>query len=222
MFGSIYTFEGQLSVFNFDGGPTYRCLYPEPPSKNEAPNCSEVGVIGVLPGVIGTRMAAECIKMILGVGDVLSGQLLVMDILSNQTLKLSITKNEENLKRTELEVNYEDFCAQQDEDFPDDISATELKHRLDNGENITLIDVREPFEYDICRIENSTLIPLGQIPESSRAISKIETTVVICHHGMRSAQAIAFLKSQGYENLINLTGGIHAWATEVDETMAVY
>ena len=223
VFGSIYKFEGQVSVFNYEGGPSYRCLYPNPPKEGEVPNCSEIGVIGVLPGVIGTRMASECIKIILGIGEVLKGKLLLIDILGNKNLQLNITKNPENWERKVLEENYEDFCGITDLRMEmNEISVKELNERIKAGENLKLVDVREEFEYEICLIPESIKIPLGQISDRSDEIDRLTPTVVICHHGRRSASAIELLKAKGFTNLINLTGGIHSWAIEVDNEMATY
>ena len=223
VFGSIYKFEGQISVFNYQEGPSYRCLYPNPPKQGEVPNCSEIGVIGVLPGVIGTRMASECIKMILGLGDILNGKLLLTDILGNKNMVLSISKKQENLERTELEEDYRDFCGiKEPEPLDAEISAAELNRRLQEGEEIVLIDVREPYEHEICLIAESKKIPLGELPERFAEVRKDVPTVMICHHGMRSMSAIQFLEPMGYSNLINLEGGIHAWALEVDSEMTTY
>lgn len=222
VFGSIYKFEGQVTVFNYENGPSYRCLYPTPPQAGEVPNCSEIGVIGVLPGVIGTRMASECVKMILKIGEVLSGKLLIMDLLGNSNLLISIARNPENWKRKELEKSYEDFCGISQVSVGEQISALELDKLLSKGENIVLVDVREKFEQDICLISGSQCIPLGEISLRMDEIDRSVPTVMICHHGMRSQSAIEFLNSQGFTNLINLEGGIHAWAVDVDRTMATY
>ena len=223
VFGSIYKFEGQISVFNYEGGPSYRCLYPNPPKAGEVRNCSEIGVIGVLPGVIGTRMASECIKMILGIGEVLSGKLLLIDILGNKDLLLSISKNAENWRRLELEEDYEVFCGIADSSMEmNEISVNELNDRINSGGDLKLVDVREEYEHEICLIPNSIRIPLGAIPERFQEIDRNIPTVVICHHGMRSASAIEFLKTKGYTNLINLEGGIHSWALEIDAQMEQY
>lgn len=221
VFGSIFKFEGQVSVFNYHHGPSYRCVFPDPPTAGSVPNCEEVGVIGVLPGIVGTKMAAECIKMILEIGEVLSGKLEVVDILDNHTMLLDAQRNEENFTRTELEADYDAVCGITKKENMQ-LTATQLKQALDNGKQYDLIDVREDFEFDMCAIPNSRHIPLGELSKRAEEISKDTPTVIICHHGMRSAQAIMYLNSKGYTNLINLTGGVHAWANEVDETMVKY
>ncbi len=219
--GSIFKFQGQVSVFNYQNGPSYRCLYPEPPSSEEAPNCSEVGVLGVLPGVVGTRMANECLKMILGIGSVLSGQVEVVDLLQNQHLQLKINRNESNFERTKLEESY-DAIQNDAMELKATITVQELKQLLDAQPNLTILDVREPFELEICSFENSLHIPLGQIPTRIPDIPKNQPIVAVCHHGIRSANAIAFLEQNGFDKLSNLTGGIHAWAVEIDSNMATY
>ena len=220
VFGSIFKLEGQVAVFNLDNGPTYRCLFPSPPEEDSVPNCSEIGVLGVLPGYVGTAMANECLKLILKNGKVLSGKVRVMNLLENTQLDLNITANPENIQRTKLEESY-DFSCDTKSDTMKSITAKELSNTLSN-EDIQLIDVREPFEYEICSIEKSKLIPLNSIPNNLSEIEKEKKTVVICHHGMRSAAAINYLEQQGFNNLINLTGGIHAWALEVDPEMNTY
>ena len=222
VFGSIYKFEGQVSVFNFRNGPSFRCAFPNPPKANEVPNCSDIGVIGILPGVVGTRMAAECIKVILGIGEVLSGKLMLIDILGNQNIIVTIQKNVENFNRTELEESYDLNCEIENEKRDMIITAKQLKEDLDNGVEYQLIDVREDFEYEICAIEKSKLVPMSEITSRYSEIDSDKNTVVICHHGMRSAQVINFLASKGYEYLINLKGGIHSWARDVDTEMTRY
>lgn len=221
VFGAIYKFEGQVSVFNYKNGPSYRCLYPDPPNSAEVPNCSEVGVIGVLPGVIGMTMASEAIKVILGIGDVLSGKLQVNNLLENRILTLNIQRQEENFSRTTLEDEYKFSC---DVDFSDiqEVNSKTLKQWLDASENVKLLDVREANEYAICHIEGSELIPLSILNKNWIRVTKDIPTVVICHHGVRSKKAIEWLKRQGYTNLINLSGGIDAWASEVDDMMLRY
>ncbi len=219
--GSIFKFQGQVSVFNYQNGPSYRCLYPEAPSAEEAPNCSEVGVLGVLPGVVGTRMASECLKMILGVGSVLSGKVEIIDLLQNQQLQLKVQRNESNFTRTSLDASYERICMETLVLQPS-ISVSDLKELLENQSRFTLLDVREDFELEICAFENSLHIPLGQMLSRMHEIPRNLPIVAVCHHGIRSANAIAFLEQHGFANLSNLEGGIHAWATEIDPNMATY
>lgn len=223
VFGAIFKFEGQLSVFNYTNGPTYRCLFPEPPLPGEVPNCSEIGVIGVLPGIIGSMMANETIKIITQKEGVLSGKLLMIDTLSMNQSIISFTKNPENSNISELS-DYDAFCgiAEQEIELGQSISPKELRELLNTSE-VQLIDVREPHEYEICHIEGSKLIPLQQIPTRYNEIDQNKSTVVICHHGMRSASAIQFLEqTHGFKNLTNLSFGIDGWALEVDQEMERY
>jgi adenylyltransferase/sulfurtransferase len=223
VFGSIFKFEGQVTVFNYTDakgkrGPTYRCLFPEPPAPGEVPNCSETGVLGVLPGLIGTMQANEAIKVITGIGEVLSGKLLVMDALTMSTLVLKFSAVDKNYKITSL-GEYEEVC-----EIPSgkkSITVSELKTKLESGENIFLLDVREQYESEICSL-GGELIPLKNIPGNFHKIPKDIPVVVYCHHGTRSAAAIQFLEEKGYNNLMNLEGGIHAWAVEIDEEMGRY
>lgn len=218
--GSIFKFQGQISVFNYQNGPSYRCLYPTAPSAEEAPNCSEVGVLGVLPGVIGTKMATECLKMILGIGTILSGMVEVIDVLQNQNLSLKINRNEANFQSSKLEASYDAICNDIME-LKATITPQELNQHIDS-KDVIILDVREDFELDICSFENPLHIPLGQIPTRWNEIPKDTSVIAVCHHGIRSANAIAYLEQQGFENLSNLEGGIHAWAVEIDPNMATY
>jgi sulfur-carrier protein adenylyltransferase/sulfurtransferase len=227
VYGAIHQFEGQVSVFNFkdsDGnlGPTYRCLFPEQPSDLEIPNCATIGVLGILPGMLGMYQANEVIKMITGIGTVLSGQLLIVDLLENtsQKIKVKRRKNAEELifpggeKKSQLIDNQE---------FKQTITVQELHERIQKQEDIFILDVRNLNEYETCRIEGSVLIPMSNIPTNVKHIPKDKTVVVYCHHGFRSASVIEYLsQNHGFLNLQNLTGGINAWANEIDETMAVY
>ncbi|MFK7899801.1 MAG: molybdopterin-synthase adenylyltransferase MoeB [Cyclobacteriaceae bacterium] len=224
VFGAIFKFDGQLSVFNYDNGPTYRCLFPEPPSEGEVPNCSEIGVIGVLPGLIGTMMANEVIKVITGIGEVLSGKLLVLNTLTMNQQVVRFEKDKANSEITEL-MDYERFCGIGQEpknELEKSITPVELAEKLKTN-TIHLLDVREPFEYEICHIKGSQLVPLQQIPALVEKIDRETPTVVICHHGMRSASAIRFLEeNHGFMNLTNLSSGIDGWAREVDIEMEKY
>ena len=223
IFGSIFKFEGQVSVFNYQGGPSYRCLYPDMPKAGDVPNCSEVGVLGVLPGLVGTMMANECLKIALEIGEVSSGKLQVINLLQNNNMTINIARNEINFKRKQLESSYEHDCESIDKkQSMKSITVQELSKKLQTEELIQLIDVREPIEYGICSITKSELIPLSTIPFSVEKIHRDIPVVFICHHGMRSASAIQFLETEGFTNLINLSGGIDAWAREVDPKMEVY
>lgn len=216
VYGAIYKFDGQVSVFNWQGGPSYRCIFPEPPSAEESPNCAEVGVLGVLPGLIGTLQANEVLKMILGLGEVLSGRLLTYDALSHQQHIVAFEKSAIEIATL---GDYEEICAIPSEGV---ISATNLHKRLAAGDSLQLIDVRETFEWNICHIEGAALIPMNAIPERLNEIASDREVVVYCHHGMRSQRVIDYLSKQGDFNLLNLEGGIHAWAMEVDGKMATY
>ena len=217
VFGSIFKFEGQVSVFNYNGGPTYRCLFPQPPAPQDAPNCSEIGVLGVLPGIIGCLQANETIKIIAGIGKPLSGKLLVFDALTLNINIIGFSAIEDNFNITEL-IDYEDFCATRVKE----ITVAELKKKLIDKEDIQIIDVREKFEYEICNL-GGELIPLANIADNVDKISKAKIVIVHCHHGTRSAKAIDILiKIFPFDNLLNLKGGIHAWSLEIDKNMTTY
>jgi len=222
IFGSIFKFEGQVSVFNFNGGPTYRCIYPEPPEPGEVPSCSDIGVIGVLPGVIGSLQAAEAIKVITGIGEPLSGRLLMYDALNNHQSLITISKNKSIVVTTLLE-DYEAFCGIQakknmgDEELnPKDALALTLSY------NAQLVDVREDWEYEICRLDNSIHIPLKTLAQQLEKINKERPVILYCHHGIRSKNALEYLKSQGYKDVYHIAGGIDLWAEELDHNMERY
>jgi molybdopterin/thiamine biosynthesis adenylyltransferase/rhodanese-related sulfurtransferase len=236
VYGAIHKFEGQVSVFNFlqkDGnlGPTYRCLFPNQPAESEIPNCATVGVLGILPGTIGLYQANEVIKMILGIGEVLSGQLLLIDLLNNTQQKIKI-KRKENIdlrieikeKRQDKKENKDDSTqGLKDSSLMQEISVNELNKKLLAGEDIQLIDVRLDYEYGICHLESAQLIPMNDIENKANQISKTKPVVFYCHHGMRSAHAIKTLqKMDSFDNLFNLVGGIDAWASEIDLEMDRY
>jgi len=237
VYGSIFRFEGQASVFWADapngGGPCYRCLYAEPPPPGLVPNCAEGGVLGVLPGIVGTIQATETIKLILGAPDTLVNRLLLFDAWHMKFREFKLRKDPnckmcgENATIKEL-IDYEEFCGlrAQPKEPPatlEEISATELKQKLDRGEELQVIDVREPAEYEIARIGGTKLIPLGQVVARMNEIDPSRETVVHCKGGVRSAKAIASLKQAGFPGrLINLKGGITAWSDEVDPAVAKY
>ena len=232
VYGSIFRFEGQASVFWADRGPCYRCLYPEPPPPGLVPSCAEGGVLGVLPGIIGAIQANETIKIILGAPDILVNRLLLFDAWRMRFRELKLRKNPDcpvcgvNPTIKEL-IDYEEFCGitQQPETKPtmEEITATELKQRLDQGDDIQIIDVREPHEYEIGQIPNSKLIPLGQVLNRMNEIAPDRETVVHCKMGGRSAKAIEALQRSGFPgHLINLKGGITAWSNEVDPSVPKY
>jgi molybdopterin/thiamine biosynthesis adenylyltransferase/rhodanese-related sulfurtransferase/molybdopterin converting factor small subunit len=237
VYGSIFRFEGQASVFWADapngGGPCYRCLYSEPPPPGLVPNCAEGGVLGVLPGIVGTIQATETIKLILGAPDTLVKRLLLFDAWHMKFREFKLRKDPncqmcgENATIKAL-IDYEEFCGlrNQPQEPPvalEEITATELRQRLDRGQDLQVIDVREPSEFEIARIEGTKLIPLGQVVARMNEIDPSRETVVHCKGGVRSAKAIASLKQAGFPGrLINLKGGISAWSDEVDPTVAKY
>lgn len=228
VYGSIYRFEGQVSVFWPGKGPTYRCLFSEPPPPEMAPSCSEGGVLGVLPGIIGTLQAMEAIKIVLGIGDLLLGRMLLFDALRMQFRQVKFRANPDSLNITEF-TDYDAFCnigrgnesAKASEGI-EEISASELKKLIDSGSDFDLVDVREDYEYKIANIPNAKLIPLGTLPQRYIELNSARETVVHCHHGGRSAKAIEFLKTKGFTKLKNLAGGIDSWSEEVDDSVARY
>ena len=233
VYGSIFRFEGQASVFWAERGPCYRCLYPEPPPPGLVPSCAEGGVLGVLPGIIGAIQANETIKIILGAPDILVNRLVLFDAWRMRFRELKLRKNPdcpvcgEHPTITKL-IDYEEFCgirppSHTETQTMEEITATELKQRLDKGDDIQIIDVREPHEYEIAQIPNSRLIPLGQVLGRMNEIDPERETVVHCKMGGRSAKAIEALKRTGFTgHLINLKGGITAWSNEVDPSVPKY
>jgi molybdopterin/thiamine biosynthesis adenylyltransferase/rhodanese-related sulfurtransferase len=232
VYGSIFRFEGQATVFGYPDGPCYRCLYPEPPPPGLVPSCAEGGVLGVLPGIVGSIQAMETIKLILGAGDPLVGRLLLFDALAMRFRELKLKKNPDcpmcgkNRTITKL-IDYEEFCGIRGEEAPamtdgiSEITATELKARQDRGDKLFILDVREPHEYQICNL-NGKLIPLGELPRRVNELDSSVEMVVHCRSGKRSADAIHFLQTAGFKKLWNLKGGVLAWADEVDPRMPKY
>ena len=218
VFGAINQFDGQVSVFNYKNGPSYRCLFPEAPS--DVPNCSDAGVIGVLPGIIGTLQANEVIKIILEIGDVLTGKLLSLNALNYEFSIIEFHKTEAT-NITALGT-YDSICETVQLNLPKNITAEKLAEILQSDTKINILDVREYFEWDICHIKGASNIPMNLIDECINEVSKDIPTVVVCHHGVRSMNVIHYLEVKGYDKLINLEGGIHAWATQVDTEMATY
>ncbi len=232
IYGSILTYEGQISVFNlFRNGkhsPNYRDLFPVPPDAASVPNCSSAGVLGVLPGIIGCLQANEAIKIVTGLGDPLSNRLLIIDSL---TLEQTIIQYSDNHARSLIKslIDYDEFCGVNKEPSNvnnhtpmKEITVQELKEMMDSGESFQLIDVREPHEYDICNIDGE-LIPQGEIPANVDRISKDKKVVVHCRSGARSGNMVQWLeKNHGFTNLHNLKGGILAWAREIDPEMPTY
>ena len=234
-YGSIFRFEGQASVFATKGGPCYRCLYPEPPPPGLVPSCAEGGVLGVLPGIIGVIQATETIKLMLGIGEPLIGRFLIYDALRMRFRELKLRRDPEcpvcgdHPTVTKL-IDYEQFCGMRPEppaqSTPDstqwEITAVELKKRMDAGDKLFVLDVREPNEYQINRIAGSTLIPLGELPRRYQEIDRDQEIVAMCKMGGRSAKATDFLRSVGFTRVKNLRGGILDWVDKVDPTQPKY
>ncbi len=259
VYGSIFRFEGQLSVFYAKEGPCYRCMFPEPPPPGLVPSCAEGGVLGILPGTIGTLQATEAIKLILGIGEPMIGKMLLYDALEMSFTKLKVRKNPNcpvcSIPHEDVKlIDYEMFCgmpAHDRSDFKastngnsekketmDEITVKELKQRIDSGEKVTILDVRDPHEWEISAIDGSLRIPKGQIEAAKNdvlagrktrdmtVLAQIPTEgeiIVQCRSGVRSAKSITFLQEAGYKNkLVNLKGGILAWADEIDPSMPKY
>lgn len=228
VYGSIFRFEGQVSVFWGAHGPCYRCLFPEPPPPGLVPSCAEGGVLGVLPGIIGTMQANETIKLILGQGEPLLGRLVLFDALATRFRELKLKKDPEcpvcceNPSQREL-VDYAAFCGADDE-LPAgiDVDVATLDRWRREGRSFTLLDVRTPQEWAICQIAGATLIPLGELPHRFEELAPDTTLVVHCHHGGRSTQATHFLRQRGYSRTWNLAGGIDAWSLAIDPSVPRY
>jgi sulfur-carrier protein adenylyltransferase/sulfurtransferase len=231
VYGSIFRFEGQASVFATAEGPCYRCLYPEPPPPGLVPSCAEGGVLGILPGLVGVMQATEAIKLILGKGEPLIGRLLLIDALGMKFRELKLRKNPDcpacgkHPTITKL-IDYNEFCGIRGEEKPvetgiPEIQVEELKRRLDAGDDLFVLDVREPHEYQICNI-GGHLIPLGDLPKRVSELDSSREIVAHCRSGVRSGKAVAFLQQAGFKKVHNLAGGILAWADRVDPKMPKY
>ena len=235
VYGSIFRFEGQVSVFDARRGPCYRCLYPEPPPPGLVPSCAEGGVLGILPGVVGTIQASEVVKLVIGEGAPLAGRLLFLDVLEMEPRILKLRKDPEcpvcgeNPSITEL-VDYEAFCGigrgerEVEEEKPkiEEITVEEFSSIRESDGEVVLVDVREPHEYEICSIEGSKLIPLGELKDRTGELDPEDDIVVHCHHGRRSMRAATLLAEQGFGKVKNLKGGIDEWAEKLDSEMARY
>jgi len=219
-------------VFYPPQGPCYRCLYPEPPPPGEVPSCAEGGVLGILPGLIGCIQATEAVKLILGKGEPLIGRLVLYDALAMTFREFKVRRNPkcpicgDHPTITKL-IDYEQFCGIRGQEAPaaavdGETTVEELKARLDRGEKVFILDVRNPEEFQICRIPGSTFLPLPELPQRFHELDSDREMVVHCKSGMRSAKAITFLRQQGFTKLKNLKGGILAWADRIDRTMAKY
>jgi adenylyltransferase/sulfurtransferase len=236
VYGSIFRFEGQATVFWATEGPCYRCLYPEPPPPGLVPSCAEGGVIGILPGIVGCIQANEAVKLILGIGEPLIGRLLLFDALGMRFKELRLRKDPDcpicgqNPTVTGL-IDYEEFCgvgrgneapaAAEIGGIPE-ITPLELKAKIDRGDEFTLVDVREPYEYEICRLPGAKLIPLGEIEARANELDPDEEIVLQCRSGVRSAKALGTLQARGFTKLANLKGGILGWSDDVDPTVPKY
>ena len=232
VYGSIFRFEGQASVFWAEEGPCYRCLYPEPPPPGLVPSCAEGGVLGILPGAIGTIQATETVKLILGIGEPLIGRLMLYDALGMSFREMKLRKDPncpvcgENPTVTEL-IDYQEFCgipqaaaAEQANGVPE-ISVTDLKRKMDAGENINVLDVREPHEYEVANI-GVRLVPLGELPQRLAEVDQNENFAIHCKTGGRSAKAVKLLQDAGFQNVYNVKGGITAWSEEIDPSIPTY
>jgi molybdopterin/thiamine biosynthesis adenylyltransferase/rhodanese-related sulfurtransferase len=240
VYGSIFRFEGQASVFATEDGPCYRCLYPEPPPPGLVPSCAEGGVLGILPGLVGVIQATETIKLILGQGESLVGRLLLVDALGMKFRELKLRKSPDcpvcGTHRTITKlIDYDQFCGIRGVEAPAsgsaaegalkgtmaEISVEELKKKIDNKEDVFILDVREPHEYQICNL-NGHLIPLGDLPKRVHELDSSREIVAHCRSGVRSGKAVTFLRQAGFKKVHNLTGGILAWADKIDPSMPKY
>ncbi|GAB3498264.1 adenylyltransferase/sulfurtransferase MoeZ [Spirosoma knui] len=228
VYGAIHRFEGQVAVLNADlgdgrRGPTYRCLFPEHPNEIEIPNCNDTGVLGVLPGVIGTYQANEVIKLITGIGQSLSEHLFMVDLLAMSQQKIKTKRRADAHELAQQGLASAGTQSARVNTAPQKMSVQELADRLAQGENIFLLDVRERPEYELCHLTDAVLIPVGMIPNNRKRIPTDRPVVVYCHHGIRSANVVQYLYAQdGLTNLFNLDGGINAWARDIEPEMAVY
>jgi adenylyltransferase/sulfurtransferase len=231
VYGSIFRFEGQASVFATEEGPCYRCLYPEPPPPGLVPSCAEGGVLGIMPGLVGVIQATETIKLILGQGDSLAGRLLLIDALGLKFRELKLRKNPDcpvcGTHRTITQlIDYDQFCGIRGQEEParndiPAISVEDLKKKLDAKADVFILDVREPHEYQICNLRGY-LIPVGDIPKRASELDSSREIVAHCKMGGRSAKAVNFLRRAGFTKVYNLSGGINAWADRIDPKMPKY
>jgi molybdopterin/thiamine biosynthesis adenylyltransferase/rhodanese-related sulfurtransferase len=228
IYGSIFRFEGQVTVFGYPGGPCYRCLYPEPPPPGLVPSCAEGGVLGVLPGIVGSIQAAETLKLIIGVGQPLVGRLLLFDALAMRFRELKLRKNPDCPHPTITKlIDYAEFCGIRGEEAPapqtsvPEITPRDLKARLDRGDDLYILDVREPHEYQICNL-GGHLIPLGDLSKRVSELDSAREIVAHCRSGKRSAEAAEFLQRAGFRKVLNLKGGILAWSDDVDPSVPKY
>ena len=235
VYGSIFRFEGQSTVFAPHlGGPCYRCMFPEPPPPGMVPSCAEGGVLGVLPGMIGVMQAIECVKLIMGIGEPLIGRLLHFDALKMKFREFKLRRDPkcpvcgDHPTVTEL-IDYDQFCgvpqaaaAEAAQDVIPTVTATELKRKLDAKEDFLLVDVRERYEYDITHLPETKLIPLGELPSRMSELDSAQEVILLCKNGRRSGQAVRTLQEAGFSKLANVAGGIEAWADLVDPSVPKY
>jgi molybdopterin/thiamine biosynthesis adenylyltransferase/rhodanese-related sulfurtransferase/molybdopterin converting factor small subunit len=235
VYGSIFRFEGQATVFAYEGGPCYRCLYPEPPPPGLVPSCAEGGVLGILPGTVGLIQATETVKLILGIGEPLVGRLMLYDALGMRFRELKLRKSPDcpvcgdHPTVTKL-IDYHQFCgvpqqaapAQETKVTEGEIEVKDVKAKIDRGDNFVLIDVREPHEHQICNIPQAKLIPLGQVAQRLGELDPAADIVVHCKSGMRSAKACGILRQAGFQRVRNMKGGILAWSDQVDPSVPKY
>jgi adenylyltransferase/sulfurtransferase len=243
IWGAVSRFEGQVAVFGTARGPCYRCLFPEPPPPGLVPSCAEGGVLGVLPGIIGSLQANEAIKHVLGIGETLHGRLAIFDALRFRWRELRLpraatcplcSQPPEERRLLEIEPStcavpmsdepsrHQESAPVSDETLPFEITVRDLSDRLEAGEEMCILDVREPHEVEICRLEGSEVIPMREIPQRFGELDSEALTVVHCHHGGRSAQVVQYLRQQGFTRVTNLGGGIDAWSLEIDPTVPRY
>ena len=224
VYGSVARFEGQVTVFAAHDGPCYRCLFPTMPEAGSVPTCAEDGVLGVLPGIVGLHQSTEVIKWLAGIGRSLAGRLLMLDLLDHSVQEVSIARDPACAicgTASTRSTNTSKPISRMTQPAGA-ISVTALNERLRAGDDVKLIDVREPWEFEIASLPNATLIPLSTIPQAAASLDKSHEYVVYCHHGMRSAMAANWLKAQGFSNVLNMEGGIDAWSAAVDQSMPQY
>ena len=230
VYGSVFRFDGHSSVFAPHlGGPCYRCLFPEPPEPGTVPNCAEAGVLGVLPGIIGMIQSIEAIKLILGVGEPLVGRLLSFDALRMKFRDFKLRRDPEcpvcgDAPTIFKPIDYEQFCQPQSAAVASipTLSVDELNHKMSQRHDMVILDVREPFEFEIARIEGARLIPLGQLPDRLNELETEQEIVAVCKSGVRSAHAVELLQRNGFNRSFNLAGGVDAWADQIDPSMQKY
>ena len=230
VYGSVLRFEGQASVFGASGGPCYRCLFPDPPPRGSVPDCADAGVLGVLPGIVGSIQAAETLKLILGTGDSLAGRLLLFDALAMRMREVKISRNPDcpvcgDNPTIEKLIDYDEFCGavaspETASEIPE-ITPKDLKAKMEAGTELVLVDIREPYEHEICDI-GGLLIPMRGIGSRLGDLDRNAATVVYCRIGVRSAEVVRVMLDAGFTQVWNLRGGLHAWATEVDPSFPIY